>query len=174
MNIFYLSFNTKKCARYHLDRHVVKMILELAQLLCTAIWLSGKEAPYKATHKNHPSAIWTRDNINNWKWTKKLALALCKEYTYRYGKKHKSEDIIKNLETPDLPNGSFYQPLQAMPDQYKNEDSLIAYRNYYTFGKKHLHEFKNRHAWKKRNIPNFILKNYPEYSKYEKISIEFL
>ncbi|RYF51626.1 MAG: hypothetical protein EOO38_02760 [Cytophagaceae bacterium] len=38
MNIFYLSDNLEECAEFHIDRHVTKMILESAQLLCMALW----------------------------------------------------------------------------------------------------------------------------------------
>ena len=68
MNIFILDYDVKKCAEYHVDKHVVKMILETAQLLCGAHWTTGGEAPYKLSHKNHPSAIWTRQDLNNYMW----------------------------------------------------------------------------------------------------------
>ena len=35
MNLFYLDEDLDKCAEYHVDNHVNKMILEAAQLLCT-------------------------------------------------------------------------------------------------------------------------------------------
>lgn len=162
MNIFYLHRDPKKCARYHLDRHVVKMIIELAQLLCSAIWSTGVEAPYKATHMNHPCGKWVRENKSNWLWTYRLAIELGKEYTYRYGKKHKSHEIIENISCPDLPDGKFTMPVQAMPDEYKDKSSLIAYRTYYAYGKKHLHTWKTRHAWKNRRPPKFIRKIYPD------------
>jgi hypothetical protein len=149
------------------------MILETCQLLCTAIWVScednGVDAdpipPCKSTHKNHPSAIWARKNKSNWKWLRKLGLELCKEYTYRYDKNHKLEEAIKELQVPDLPEGDFSQPPQCMGDIYKVEnnsvgDSILAYRNYYTLGKCHLHFWKDRHAWKRRNIPKFVRKFY--------------
>lgn len=164
MNIFYLHFNTKKCARYHVDRHVVKMILETCQILCSAIWMCGGEAHCKLTHKNHPSCIWARQSKHNWFWLKKLGKALCQEYTHRYGKVHKLESVIRELKVPDLPEIEFTQPTQAMPDIYKCEDSVTAYRKYYIEGKKHLHMWKNRHAWKNRKIPKFILEAIPEYS----------
>lgn len=156
MNIFFLHLNTRKCARYHVDRHVVKMIIELAQLLCTAIWVNGGNAPYKKTHVNHPSAKWVRESKSNWRWTHELAIELCKEYTFRYEKIHKTQSIIESITCPDLPELPFTQPPQAMPDEYKHENSLIAYRAYYAFGKKHLHAWKTRHAWKNRKIPKFI------------------
>ena len=156
MNIFYLHHNPKICARYHLDRHCVKMILEYAQLLCTAIWLSGGRAHCRPTHQNHPSAIWARQNKSNWLWLQQLAIELCLEYTYRYERTHALEKIIRDLSVPDLPEGKFTPPTPAMPDCYKTEDSIQSYRNYYLLGKAHLHFWKTRHAWKKRNIPKFI------------------
>ena len=41
MNLFYLDENLDKCAEYHVDKHIVKMPLEAAQLLCTAIWVDS-------------------------------------------------------------------------------------------------------------------------------------
>ena len=87
MNIFYLDKDPKKCAEMHCDKHVVKMILEYAQLLSTAHRvLDGNEwadhvGLYKATHKNHPSAIWARESAGNYFWLNKLFQELCKEYT---------------------------------------------------------------------------------------------
>lgn len=91
MNIFYLHSDAKECAVMHCDKHVVKMILETAQLLSTAHrLLDGNDDPilYKATHKNHPSAIWTRKSQKNYLWLTSLLQNLCQEYTYRYGKIH--------------------------------------------------------------------------------------
>lgn len=139
---------------------MIKMILETAQLLCTAIWISGKEAPYKKTHENHPCSIWARANKENWIWLRSLGLALCKEYTYRYGKVHITEKILKEMECPNIPDGMFFEPPQAMPDCYKNKKSSIsAYKNFYLLGKSHLHILKcGKLAWKKREVPKFIQK----------------
>ena len=55
MNIFYLSHDPEEAAQYQYNKHVVKMILESAQLLCTAHReLGNDDVPYKSTHKNHP------------------------------------------------------------------------------------------------------------------------
>ena len=152
MNIFYLHRLASVCAKYHCDKHVIKMILETAQLLCSAVWVYGNEAPYRLTHKNHPSAIWARANKQNWLWLKDLGLELCKEYKYRYGehKEHKSQKIIEELQCPDLPDEDFTQPTQAMPDEYKDDDSVVAYRCYYIFEKAHLL------TWKRRKTPKWI------------------
>jgi hypothetical protein len=137
------------------------MILEYAQLLCTAVWLSGGKAHCKPTHQNHPCAIWARKNKQNWLWLQELAISLCEEYTFRYEKIHALDKVIRDLQVPDLPDGEMTEPPQAMPDCYKHEDSITAYRNYYILGKSHLHFWKSRHAWKNRNIPSFILKQLP-------------
>lgn len=131
LNIFYLDENPVLAAQFQCDKHVVKMILESAQLLCSAKLLSGQQAPYKLTHKNHPSAIWTRARRGNYEWLLRHFEALCKEYTRRYGKIHACEGHLTALsEVPQLPDG-FTEPPQAMPDEYKTTNSVEAYRAYY-------------------------------------------
>lgn len=133
MNIFYLSEDVTICAMEHCDKHVVKMILETAQLLCSAHWVTGGEAPYKLTHANHPCSIWARENISNYKWLCKLGIELCAEYRLRYKKVHKTQAILdwcwKNI--PDLPTGKFSKPPQCMPEDCKCDNTVEAYRNYY-------------------------------------------
>jgi phage-related protein len=70
MNIFILDKDPKKIAMYHNDKHVVKMIVETAQLLCTAHHVSGTngDIPYRKTHQNHPCSIWARESIENYNW----------------------------------------------------------------------------------------------------------
>ena len=137
MNIFYLSHCPKKAAQVQYNKHVVKMILETAQLLCTAhIILDEEEAdvPYKATHKNHPSAVWVRASAENYFWAYEHMLALGEEYTKRYGKQHltisKCRDVLYTFPK-SISNQAFTQPPQCMPDEYKTECSVDAYWNYY-------------------------------------------
>ena len=147
MNIFFLDFDTKKCAQYHCDKHVVKMILETAQLLCGTHWVIGNEAPYKLSHKNHPCAIWTRTSLSNYLYLCDLGLELCKEYTYRYGKRHKSQDVIEwcLINKPNIHDVDFTSPPLAMGDEFKIENDVIeSYRNYYREGKKLIVSWKNR------------------------------
>jgi len=140
MNIFYLSHDPDKAARAQYNKHVVKMILESAQLLCTAHHEYGNtNVPYRPTHKNHPSAIWVRSNDLAYKWLYDHMIALGKEYTRRYGKKHltieKCSDVLIDLP-PGIPSKKWEQPPQCMPDKYKAECSVEAYWNYYE-GEKH-------------------------------------
>ena len=142
MNIFYLDKNPIKAAQIQYNKHVVKMILESAQMLCTAhhhwadeIGYKSDYIPYKKAHYNHPSTIWVRQNVKQYYWLYNHMLALGNEYTKRYGKTHLT--ITKCKEPLDLcpfgmPDGDFTEPPQAMPDEYKVEsDSLSAYWNNY-------------------------------------------
>ena len=107
--------------------------------------------PYRKTHTNHPCSVWARESVSNYIWLCKFGLELCKEYTYRYGKVHKCQAVIENCieNTPD-PNVFTYLELtefpQAMDEQYKLDDPVLAYRNYYNGAKSHLHNWKNRQA----------------------------
>lgn len=149
MNIFYVDTDPRIAARSLCDKHVVKMILESAQMLCTAHHVSGgvyvSNMPYKATHKNHPSNIWVRKSFNHYIWLYDHFNWLCEEYTYRYGKTHKTEEYAWLLiRTPLLPMCDFFDPPQCMPDEYKLPDTVDAYRNYYKHGKSHLLKYTKR------------------------------
>jgi len=138
MNIFYLHNNPEICAAYHCDKHVVKMILEYAQLLSTAHHeLDGVPSIecYKSTHKNHPSAVWARQSVHHYRWWYRLLSNTCREYTKRYRKIHATErkGIVCNLmQLPyELREEGWIDPPQCMPDEYKTECSVDAYWNYY-------------------------------------------
>ena len=150
MNIFFLSLNPTEAARLHCDKHVVKMILETAQLLYTAHWVYESplpEAAYRKTHPNHPSARWVRESLVNYRWLCSLGIALCEEYTYRYGKVHKTEHHLRWLtaNTPtNLVDVGWTLPRLAMPDEYKDKDPVVAYRRYYMGAKVRLLSYTKR------------------------------
>ena len=147
MNIFVLDNDIRKCAEYHCDKHVVKMILESAQMLCSAYYYTGQEhkSPYKLAHKNHPCSVWVRESLSNWLWLRDLALYLYDEYQYRYGnKEHKAGEVILALETPDLQDKGITAHPQAMPLEYKDMDAITAYRNYYKGDKQHILQYTRR------------------------------
>ena len=145
MNVFYLDEDTKLCAQAHCDKHVVKMILEYAQIMSTAHRVLDPPSDlmkpmYKPTHKNHPSAVWVRESDANYQWTHDLWFWLCKEYWWRYDKVHKSWQALYNKvsHTPiNIPEGKFFRPPQCMPDEYKIDtgnpvqDTIDSYRKYY-------------------------------------------
>ena len=157
------------CARWHCDKHCVKMILEYAQLLSTAHrvldgtektemtknnrkikrwYLTDKrdEVLYKSTHINHPSAIWARESSGNYVWLYRLFCELCDEYTRRYGKVHLTDKRMRNV-LENVPNniyiGYITNPPQAMPDEYKEIDPIEGYRNYYNGDKQSMLRWKN-------------------------------
>ena len=158
MNIFYLNRKPDIAAQMMCDKHVVKMILESAQMLSTAHRvLDGDEYAdrvglYKMTHKNHPSSIWARSTDGNYDWLWVHMDALMKEYTYRYGKHHATERMIHDLWKPpyNLPVGDFTDPPQCMPNYCKNDDAVSAYQNYYILEKS---DFA---TWKRRDKPEWF------------------
>lgn len=163
------------------DKHVVKMILESAQLLCTAHRIldgrmiaakskTGRNVKrfvlddqrdvvlYVATHVNHPSAVWARQSVENYNWLYEHFYALGQEYTYRYNKKHKcfDGDMSYMLQSPphNLREYDMTPMPSAMSDEYKiSDDPITNYRNYYKVGKARMH------AWKNRNPPEWILQH---------------
>ena len=139
MNIFYFDECPIKSARAQPDKMLVKMPLETAQMLCTAHReLDGDEYAdanglYKRAYWNHPCTIWARESSANYFWLYKHFLALGKEYTFRYNKTHKSVDKLAQalFKQPDNIKSIGMTPLaQAMPDEYKDDDPIKAYRDY--------------------------------------------
>jgi|TARA_R110002020_G_scaffold55040_1_gene152946 hypothetical protein len=142
MNIFMLDNNPFKAARMHCDKHVVKMILESAQMLSTAHRVlddndyADANKLYKATHKNHPSNVWVRESHHNYQWLHSLFVSLLLEYEKRYNKTHACDRLVNHLlacpNNIDITNYEITPLPQCMPDQYKVEgDAVQAYRNYY-------------------------------------------
>ena len=181
MNIFILDENPETAAEMQCNKHVVKMIIESAQMLSTAHrYLDGDEfisiskngrkikrwchwtddgnpiAPklYKSVMINHPCTLWTYASKVNYAWHAEHAMALCDEYTHRYGRVHASQKTIDwcyRYAPHNIPDGPLTPFAQAMPDEYKHENAVEAYQAYYrgekaTFAK-----------WTKRNIPEWFL-----------------
>lgn len=184
MNIFYLDQDPRQCAEWMVDKHVVKMILETAQLLSTAhrvldgqlvevsffvdgldrrvkkkkLWLledTRNDVLYNATHMNHPSAIWARQSVENYNWLVEHLFALGDEYTYRYGKVHKTMTKLGyEIQSPphNLRDWDMTPMPSCMAEEYIiSDDPVTNYRNYYKHGK------SNIHAWKNREAPSWIL-----------------
>jgi hypothetical protein len=157
MNIFVLDNNRKNCAQYHVDRHVVKMILESTQILSTVCRLNDVEEGYKITHKNHPCVKWCANSLSNWLWLQEHIHYLNEEYKFRFNhiENHKSYEVAIKLSKPRIKDTGLTIFALAMPEIYKSNDSIISYRNYYIGEKQHLAK------WTKREIPEwFITNNY--------------
>ena len=134
MNIFVLDRNPIHAAQQACDQHVIKMILESAQMLCSAF--PKGTAPYKRTHYNHPCSVWARQSLENYQWLLAHAFALAEEYTHRYGKVHASVRVLEwcrdNVASlPLLASGATEFP-QAMPEPFQVPgDAVAAYRAFY-------------------------------------------
>ena len=145
MNIFYLHKDPREAAKLQYNKHVVKMILESAQMLCTAHHCYGdkwqkENVPYKQAHLNHPSTVWARRSKATYMWLFNHMMGLGYEYWLRYGKQHLSiSKCSMFLSKPPvhIQGEEFVQPPQAMPDEYKDPCSIQAYWNYY-IGEKHV------------------------------------
>jgi hypothetical protein len=148
MNIFILDKDPVKAAKYHCDKHVVKMVVELFQQLGSAVIRNGvkqeklpltsKNKPIKGGYHNHPCTRWCGDSRFNYIWAATHAVALCKEYTYRYCKTHSCQSgIIQLSKMSDVIQDGELTPFAlAMPDEYKCEDAVKSYRNYYLNNKR--------------------------------------
>lgn len=159
MNIFVLDNDPQIAAEYNCDKHIVKMVLELFQQLGSAVIrhgatpdampLTSKGTPLKGGYHNHPCTRWCGDSKANFRWASNHALGLCSQYFQRYGKNHSCQEGIEMLSQMGhyIPDGELTSFAQAMPDEYKNEDAVTAYRTYYMNDKK---EFAK---WKLGNVP---------------------
>lgn len=159
MNIFFLSFDPEECARYYCDQHVLKLIIEIAQMLYCAHHVcekndkwkkSSPDNAYKQCFTNHPITKWCRQSKEHYSFACKLGLELCKEYTYRYNKIHKTQKHLEwlkehsnlafdtNLEysqkqyvSRKILNNKLTPIPLAMPSEYNDPDPITAYRTYY-------------------------------------------
>lgn len=149
MNIFVLDRDTQTCAQYHNNKHVVKMVLESAQLLSTTMNLTGGAGPYRTTHKNHPCTKWVRNSRENYTWLCDLFDSLLVEYTFRYDKIHKCSAYAETFRqhTFSLPSVGLTPFVLAMPVIYHSNDAVQSYRQYYMAEKSHIAN------WGRRAIP---------------------
>ena len=173
MNVFYLHDDPKTCAEMHCDKHVVKMIIEYAQLMSTAHRVLDGEEYYalsvngrrikrwrmtdlkyenglmKASHVHHPSNVWVRQSRQNYMWLNQMWNYLLLEYTHLYGKRHACADCMEVLYVwpKNIPDVPFTPPTPAMPDECKiANNSLASYHKYYIEKKVRFAKLTNREA----------------------------
>lgn len=181
MNIFALDKDPIVAAQLQCNKHTVKMILESAQMLSTAQRMldgklqkkpskSGKtmvkhwalpdhrdDILYKAVHINHPCTIWTRETSDNYLWHYEHFVALCDEYTHRYGKTHLSDTLLREYlsqlpnNIPDAPKTPFAVAMGSNPECIVDGDPVLSYRNYY---KTKQERFSM--VWTNRQIPEWF------------------
>jgi hypothetical protein len=153
MNIFVLDNDPVVAAQMQCDKHVVKMVLESAQMLSTISHKLGGISPYRPTHVNHPCVLWAQASQDNWDWLVQHARALADEYTFRYGRVHKSASIINQVVTEGArPTDPGLSPhALCMPEETRIPGNPVdSYRIFYVMDK---HPFA---AWKKgRDAPDW-------------------
>ena len=183
MNVFYLDDCPRQCAEWMVDKHVVKMIVETAQLMSTAhrildgeevvvelrhkdtgkvrkksVWIlpdDRNDSLYGCTHRNHPCAIWVRESVENYNWLADHLHALGQEYTYRYGKKHATiEKLFYQLQSP--PHG-----LRAWdwtkPPSAMDAGYIISEDPVVNYKNYYKYGKSKLHSWKNRDVPEWIL-----------------
>ena len=186
INLFVLDKDPVIAAQLQCDKHVVKMIVESAQMLSTVHRMldgipkrgpskSGKTTTkkwtlpddredtfYKAVHIHHPCTVWTMKTNNNYNWHYVHFAALCDEYSYRYGKIHSTDALLRDkLKTPpkNIPVGYLtMHPLamQSNPECMFPNDPVKSYRMFYQ-----TKQDRFKMAWTKRDIPDwFKIKEY--------------
>ena len=153
MNIFVLDSKIDRCARYHCDKHVVKMILESVQILCTALNKKGFHTPYRSTHMKHPCVLWVEASHDNFLWLLDLTRALNAEYRHRFQKEvdHRSMVVLDEIRGVRFPSCGLTPFAQAMPEAYKVPgDAVAAYRSFYLGEKMHFA------VWTRRRKPFWV------------------
>jgi len=155
MQIFILDKDPKKAAKMLCDKHVIKMIVESAQILSTVHHIydsKHKHLVYKKTHERHPCVLWASKSKDNYLWLLNHLHELIKEYTFRYGKIHKTTEIRKILEEPpkELLSAGLTAFAQVVPEKYRQKDAIKAYREFYK------NEKRSFAKWTKRQKPEWF------------------
>jgi hypothetical protein len=145
MNIFILDEDNRKSVSYLVTSHLTKMPLETVQVLCSPF--ENGTAPYKRTHINHPCCRWCRESIQNYEWLLDYGDAIFDEFRLQRGKEHASRFVLnwckENYKSLGLPDKGMTPFAQAMPEQYKQSNTVKAYRDYYMGEKRHIAQWKN-------------------------------
>jgi hypothetical protein len=167
MNIFFLSLIPHEIAERSCDQHVIKIQLEICQMLYTAWYFSneeeyvqqhapytkdGKRRGYRPAHKKHPMTMWVGSSLKNYLYACEIGMALTTEYTRRYGKIHTCAEHLTWLmnhhpshfeehrsETAYYSNEGIPE---CMPDQYKCPGVVDGYQMYYMMDKMSFARYK--------------------------------
>ena len=110
MNLFILHSNASEAAKMHCDKHIVKMVLELVQMLYAVLTMYGHKMnpfyckelgemlfPYRGT-RSHPCTLWIGCGRLHAEWALWLGYEICNEYTRRYGKVHKCYYHLRHID----------------------------------------------------------------------------
>lgn len=162
MNIFVTNQCPETAARDLCDKHIVKMPVETAQMMASAVRRHGavdedmpttkSKTPYKGGYPNHPCTRWAGDTRRNFAWLARHGLALCDEYEIRYGREHACRRPILWMSNMDslITEGPLTPHPQAMPDGCKRDDPVDAYRTYYIRDKRDIAQ------WSRSRVPDWF------------------
>jgi hypothetical protein len=179
VNFFYLDKDPKICAQYYCNKHVLKIPIEIGQILSKIHHELKSGADYSKLYKNSLVVkdtigpyVWALESIDNYNWTVQLGLALIDEFKFRYNRDtHKTENIIKYLynNPPNLPKigiTKFKITNKFDMFQYISSDPIICARYNYA-------EMKCANdKWTKRDKPDWFNKIYKEVQKKKKVLIK--
>lgn len=183
MNIFVLSDDPVKAAQMQCDKHVLKMVTESAQMLCTVhrmldgfqtkvpsksgktmrkTWLFGDardEHFYKSVHEHHPCTIWTMESSANYFWHSTHFKALANEFEYRYSKPHGAWEKTHELIYHRLPKNITHGPLTEFATAMKQYPECVVNGSPVTSYRNFYHADKLRFAtWNRgREAPDWWL-----------------
>jgi hypothetical protein len=113
---------------------------------------------YSSTHANHPCAVWTRVSNKNYLWLFELFKSCLTEYTIRYGRIHAAAAMVPFLSKvpKNITVGEQTPFAVAMPEQYRVNDAVLSYQNYYVHDKIRFAKWTNRAApeWFANRLPD--------------------
>lgn len=153
MNIFFTSADPKECARALDDKRLVKMAVESAQMLSTAVAIHGGKPSYKVAWKNHPCTLWTAETRSNFMWHVQLLIHMGLEFEYRYGKKHKSAELAMRFaeQSHVVPDG----PLTTFPNCSLRKDLADVFEAYKEGFRTKWSQDKRPPRWTNRTPPTW-------------------
>ena len=156
MNIFFVNESSQLAAQDLCDKHVVKMVIESAQMLSAAHHINNPGAHYlpdlyKCAFEHHPCTKWVRESNRHYAWLLSHTFSLLSEFTFRYHKVHSTQRLMRLLEHNPCEHNGWVDPPQCMPDQYKDPNNTVrAYRNYYVYEKWYMME------WRYTDTPKWV------------------
>lgn len=127
MNIFFTDPCPIQCAKNLDTKRMIKMTLESAQLLSTALNSYGVSVGYRPTHKNHPISIWVRQSRENYLWLLEHFKALLQEFTERRGKIHACSALLTTFI--DGVNSLPSLGLTPKPNCAANKEKGVSYKH---------------------------------------------
>lgn len=164
VNFFYLDKNPSKCAKYYCDKHVLKIPIEIAQILSKIHHVLKTKIDYEKIYANSKVVkeslgpyVWSLMSLDNYIWTCDLGLELINEYKFRFGKtSHKTELILFYLKEnlPPIKN------LGTTPFIMTNKYDMFQYisSNTITNARYNYAEMKcSNDKWTKRTKPKWFV-----------------